>query len=550
MSFTSDDVNLLLFRYLQESGERRERETVGFTSGPGRPSQPGIPSDALLGPRGQPRARQVAREGKKKEEEKRNKKSKKRAHRFNLFFDSGFTHTAFAFKAEAKLSDEALNEEKPRRGVLINYIQKGLVYTEIETHIRADGSEVSCRVPFSITQDHVCKEERTTSLVAGSSAGVNPTASDGVYQLLDTEVSKLVSHQGEVFACQWNPKMPNILATGASDATAVLWSLPRGPSGMAAGKSASDSKKVLQHAPPQSQSRDVTTLEWSPSGQQLATGSYDGTARVWNLTGEAAFTLTGHAGPIFSLRWTKDGRYLLSGGVDKSARIWDVNSGMQVKRFNVHEAPTLDVAWRDNTSFATCSSDKTVTYCQWDRAEPVHRWTEHSDEVNAVVWDQTGRLLASCSDDKTIKIWSPDDSNSVQTLHGHEREIYTVRWQPVTGNQRDSPKGRILSASFDGTARVWDVETGQIVRKLPRHKQPVYAIEFSPDGTYCVVGSFDRTIEVFHIETGKCIQSFTGPAGVFDVDWCSTPQGDKIAVATAKGAVSVFDVRKVDISTL
>jgi transducin (beta)-like 1 len=151
---------------------------------------------------------------------------------------------------------------------------------------------------------------------------LNATASDGVYQLLDSEVSKLVSHQGEVFCCQWNPKMPNILATGASDATAVLWSLPRGkegpkqrgtqthfslqvkhvanralnatrnltdlspgPSGMAAGKSASDSKKVLAHAPPQSPSRDVTTLEWSPSGQQLATGSYDGTARVWNLTG-------------------------------------------------------------------------------------------------------------------------------------------------------------------------------------------------------------------------------------------------------------------------
>lgn len=156
--------------------------------------------------------------------------------------------------------------EKPRRGVLINFIQKGLVYTEIETHIKPDGGEVNCRVPFSITQEHVCKvsssppllppvvrsltrlcvvqEERSAPTAnaasgggAATAAGAAPVvASDGVYQVLDVDVSKLVSHNGEVFACQWNPKHPNVLATGASDATAVLWTIPRGKSCAAAGK--------------------------------------------------------------------------------------------------------------------------------------------------------------------------------------------------------------------------------------------------------------------------------------------------------------------------
>jgi WD40 repeat protein len=45
-----------------------------------------------------------------------------------------------------------------------------------------------------------------------------------------------------------------------------------------------------------------------------------------------------------------------------------------------------------------------VTFCRWDKEEPVHRWSEHTDEVNAVVWDSTATLLASCSDDKTIKV--------------------------------------------------------------------------------------------------------------------------------------------------
>jgi len=159
----------------------------------------------------------------------------------------------------------------------------------------------------------------------------------------------------------------------------------------------------------------------------LATGSYDGTARLWTLSGTSAGMLTGHSGPIFSLRWTTDAKYILSGGVDRrsvllfigrflfltfcvaSARIWDVKTGKELKRFNVHSAPTLDVAWKDNTSFSTCSSDKTVTFCRWDREDPIHRWQEHEDEVNAVVWEpatpggaggQDVKYLASCSDDK------------------------------------------------------------------------------------------------------------------------------------------------------
>lgn len=318
------------------------------------------------------------------------------------------------------------------------------MYTEIETHIKPDGGEVNCRVPFSITAEHVCKEERGVVTVAGNPVPVAGAGSDQIPQVLDVEVSKLVSHSGEVFACQWNPRHPNILATGASDATAVLWSIPRGKSCAAAGKAASDNKKVLPHAPLSSPSRDVTTLEWSPDGTLLATGSYDGTARLWTLSGTSAGMLTGHSGPIFSLRWTTDAKYILSGGVDRrfrfgpfyflllltvvlhSARIWDVKTGKELKRFNVHSAPTLDVAWRDNTSFATCSSDKSVTFCRWDREEPIHRWQvrekatillfsshlsfqEHEDEVNAVVWEPSTpggasgldvKFLASCSDDK------------------------------------------------------------------------------------------------------------------------------------------------------
>ena len=129
---------------------------------------------------------------------------------------------------------------------------------------------------------------------------------------------------------------------------------------------------------------------------------------------------------------------------------------------------------------------------------------------------------------------------------GHEREIYTVRWRPAgEGSSNPNLNPRILSASFDGTARLWDVETAKAVSRFPAHKQPVYAVCFSPDGQYCVVGSFDRSVEVFHVDTGKCVQKFRGPGGIFDVDWQNTPDSNqnKIAVATSKGTVLTMDFR-------
>lgn len=67
-------------------------------------------------------------------------------------------------------------------------------------------------------------------------------------------------------------------------------------------------------------------------------------------------------------------------------------------------APTLDVDWRNNQSFATCSTDKNIYVCKLGEAAPVKVFLGHQDEVNAIKWDPAGNLLASCSDDFTAKV--------------------------------------------------------------------------------------------------------------------------------------------------
>lgn len=121
-------------------------------------------------------------------------------------------------------------------------------------------------------------------------------------------------------------------------------------------------------------------------------------------------TLTKHKQPIFSLKWNRTGTYLLSGSVDKTAIVWDANEGTVKQQFAYHTgmycvngnrcivnevaAPTLDVDWRDDTSFAMCSTDKTIYVCGVGEDEPLKKFEGHEVDIrDAVVVASERRCL-------------------------------------------------------------------------------------------------------------------------------------------------------------
>jgi transducin (beta)-like 1 len=99
------------------------------------------------------------------------------------------------------------------------------------------------------------------------------------------DVAVLTNHCSEVFMCAWNPRY-DLLASGSGDSTARIWKMPPGLKGAAAAAAASASSTVLKHsAEVGDKNKDVTTLEWNREGALLATGSYDGVARIWSRDG-------------------------------------------------------------------------------------------------------------------------------------------------------------------------------------------------------------------------------------------------------------------------
>lgn len=109
----------------------------------------------------------------------------------------------------------------------------------------------------------------------------------------------------------------------------------------------------------------VNAACFSPDGQWIASGSFDGSVRLWHgRTGKFVATLRGHVGAVYQLAWSGDSRMLASGSKDSTVKVWE----LKTKKLKV-ELPG------------------------------------HADEVYSVDWSPDGERVASGGKDRNLKIW-------------------------------------------------------------------------------------------------------------------------------------------------
>ncbi len=110
---------------------------------------------------------------------------------------------------------------------------------------------------------------------------------------------------------------------------------------------------------------------FSSDNKTLATAGWDGTVRLWDLSGQPQTALKGHMQPIQAMAFARNGRLLASGSSDKSVKLWDVNTAKEIAPLQ-HNDEVRSLAFApDGRSLATVSGGQVKLW--WVVSDPEPR---------------------------------------------------------------------------------------------------------------------------------------------------------------------------------
>ncbi|NEP39779.1 MAG: tetratricopeptide repeat protein [Okeania sp. SIO2G4] len=282
----------------------------------------------------------------------------------------------------------------------------------------------------------------------------------------------------------------------------------------------------------QAHSEGVSCLAISPDGQILASGSYDDTIKLWQLsTGEEISTFTGHSDDVESVAFNPNGEILASGSYDHTIKLWQLSTGKKIRTLRGHSNDIESLAFSPNGQIlASGGDDNEIKLWQVSTGNELHTLRGHSQRVWSVAFSNDGQMLASGSGDNTIKIWHLATGQEIKTLRGHSGYVSAVAF---------STDGEILvSGSDDNTIKLWQLSTGLEVATLTGHDKSIWCLAVSPDDTL-LSGGADNMIKIWQLSTGLEMGTLTGHAlGVLAV--AISPEGDFLVSGDGDGCIRVW----------
>ena len=306
-----------------------------------------------------------------------------------------------------------------------------------------------------------------------------PVRDDGPATLLDPSCPQLErtfrGHRGMVRGVSFSPTMQQ-LSTGSDDGLVMVWNF----------KTSMRAYRYIGHK------AAVNAVTFSPTGDVLASASTDKTVKLWipTVQGEST-TIKGHSGAVRSVSFSPDGRKILTASDDKTLKLWSVATHRFINTLSGHTSWVRSCAISpDGRLAASGADDKQLKLWDLERRNCIATFYDHQAAVSSVAFHPDGTCIAAASHDSTIKLWDLRMNRELlQHYNAHDDQVNSLSFH-VSGDW-------LLSTSNDATVKVWDVREGYLAYVVSAHSGGVSSGEFSPNGEFFATGGCDNMVMVW-----------------------------------------------------
>lgn len=339
--------------------------------------------------------------------------------------------------------------------------------------------------------------------------------------------SRLDGHTDVVNQLAFSPD-GSALASGSSDGTVRLWDMAdlrtphRGPSPWFPGMAGEGLGVVYRGV------CGAEAVAFAGDGRALFTGDGEGTVRRHELPGgHISWEVRCAERAIVALAVSPNGRQVAVVGSLESLRILDCGDGREALQMDVDRPE--GVCWSpDGTRVAVAEH---ATRVHDTRTGRLLAELPTSGRAYVVAWSSRSPLLAIADGDGNLVVWEADSGRPLHEHRFHEDRIHGLSW---------SPDGlHLASAHEEGLVRLWAPTSERDPMRLDGHSGLVACAAWSPDGRRLASGSQDETLRVWDPASGAELCQHNAPAGEV-TSLCWSPDGTLLASAHGNGTFRLW----------